>query len=120
MAFKTKINNKPTLIDLPEEKLNEIKDRLSLVPTLLEEDKNIILNILTVYAWLQKQLKHTKLTIHRLKNMFGFNSEKRKNAKPENTGFGPDFLTKGVSAKEALSLENTPQALEKEALLEKK
>jgi hypothetical protein len=68
----------PELIDLPEDTLDGIKSRIT-TGTLLEEDKKIIVVILTSYAWLLRQLQFTKISITRLKNLFGFNTEKRKN-----------------------------------------
>ena len=97
--------HKPELMDLPEKKLDQIKDRLSLGAPLPEEDIKIMLNIITAYSWLQRQLQSTKLTIYRLKKMFGFSTEKHKKINPQNEGFGPDVLTKGVPAEEALSLD---------------
>jgi hypothetical protein len=72
--------NTPELIDLPENALEEIKARITTC-TLLEEDKKIILVIITSYAWIMRQLKFTKISMARLKNLFGFNTEKRKNNK---------------------------------------
>jgi hypothetical protein len=80
MARNKTRKNTPELIDLPEDTLDGIKSRIS-TGTLLEEDKKIIMVILTSYAWLLRQLKYTKISITRLKNLFGFSTEKRQNKK---------------------------------------
>jgi hypothetical protein len=85
----------PELIDLPEDSLEGIKSRIT-TGTLLEEDKKIIVVILTTYVWLLRQLQFTKISIIRLKNLFGFNTEKRKNKKKQqdsltSTGALPDL-----------------------------
>lgn len=72
--------NKPTIIDINEDSLEGIKSRV-FSSSLLEEDKKIIVAIVVAYAWLQSQLENTKLTIARLKKLFGFITEKRGNAK---------------------------------------
>jgi len=66
----------PEIIDLPVETLEGVKSRLASC-SLLEEDKSVLLAIVSVYVWIQGQLQSAKLTIHRLKMMFGFSTEKR-------------------------------------------
>ena len=70
----------PEIINIPEEKLNEIKTRLE-SGSILEEDKKVILLILSTYAWLYRQLQVKKLGIQRLRNLFGFSTEKRSKLK---------------------------------------
>ena len=82
MIKRTTRKKTPELIDLPEDTLDGIKSRIS-TGTLLEEDKNIIVVILTSYAWLLRQLQFTKISILRLKNLFGFNTEKRQTKKQQ-------------------------------------
>lgn len=65
------------IIDVGVEKLGELKSRLASC-SLLEEDKSVLLAIVSAYVWIQGQLESAKLTIHRLKKMFGFSTEKRK------------------------------------------
>lgn len=64
------------IIDLSDAALEGIKSRLS-SGYLLEEDKSVLLAIVSTYVWIQGQLQSAKLTIHRLKKMFGFSTEKR-------------------------------------------
>lgn len=66
----------PEIINLSEDKLNEIKTRFE-SGSILDDDKKIILSILSGYLWIQRQLHAKKLGIHRLRNLFGFNTEKR-------------------------------------------
>jgi hypothetical protein len=66
----------PEIINIPEEKLSEIKTRLE-SGSILEEDKKVILLILSTYAWLYRQLQTKKLGIQRLRNLFGFSTENR-------------------------------------------
>lgn len=102
------------IIDLPVETLEGIKSRLASC-SLLEEDKSVLLAIVSTYVWIQGQLQSAKLTIHRLKKMFGFSTEKRNKAseKRESTELELDLNTlRGVSnqqeslnALQAISLE---------------
>lgn len=105
----------PELIDLPEDTLDGIKSRIT-TGALLEEDKKIIVVILTSYAWLMRQLQFTKISITRLKNLFGFNTEKRKNKKKQHdsltsAGALPDL--NGLQENQTGSL-NEMQGLEQE------
>lgn len=65
------------VIDVEVERLEQLKSRLASC-SLLDEDKSILLAIISAYVWIQEQLESAKLTIHRLKKMFGFSTEKRK------------------------------------------
>ena len=80
----------PEIINLPEEKLNEIKTRLE-SGSILEEDKKVILLILSTYAWLYRQLQAKKLGIQRLRNLFGFSTEKRSKLKKKDDDIPPDL-----------------------------
>ena len=71
------------IIQLSDASLEGIKSRLA-SNSLLEEDKPVLLAIVSAYVWLQRQLESAKLTIHRLKKMFGFSTEKRN--KPSEKG----------------------------------
>jgi hypothetical protein len=81
----------PEIINLPEAKLNEIKTRLE-SGSILEEDKKAILLILSTYAWLYRQLQTKKLGIQRLRNLFGFSTEKRSGLKKKDDGDIPPGL----------------------------
>lgn len=94
----------PEIIDLSVETLEGIKSRVN-SGALLEEDKKIVLAIIGTYSWLMSQLRSTKLTIYRLKKMFGFTTEKHKNAGSKK-GLPADFSQEGTSANQVLSLDN--------------
>jgi hypothetical protein len=66
----------PEIINLPAGELDEIKRRFE-EGLILEEDKKIILLILSAYSWLYRQLQAKKLGIQRLRTLFGFRTEKR-------------------------------------------
>ena len=95
----------PEIIDLPVKTLNGIKSRLASC-SLLEEDKSVLLVIVSAYAWIQEQLQSAKLTIHRLKKVFGFSTEKRNKSseKREKTELELDLSTLG-------GLDNQPESL---------
>jgi hypothetical protein len=76
----TKKNKKPELVNLSLKDLDDIKSRVS-ETHLGNDDKKIILSILTTYQWLHAQLQTAKFSLHRLKKMFGFTTEKRSAAK---------------------------------------
>jgi hypothetical protein len=94
---------KPEIIEIPIGALEEIKLRINSA-ALLEEDKRIVLVVLDSYSWLMKQLQSTKCTIHRLKKMFGFNTEKHKKGSSKNSA-PSDFSSEGTTAKQILSLD---------------
>jgi hypothetical protein len=70
----------PEIINLSEDELDLLQSRLASSP-LLEDDKKIIMSIVTTYSWLIRKLGSAKLTIHRLKAALGFTTEKRSWAK---------------------------------------
>jgi hypothetical protein len=72
----SKINTKPKIINLSSNDLDGVKTRVS-AAALAEHDKKIILSILTTYQWLYGQLQTAKFSLHRLKKIFGFSTEKR-------------------------------------------
>lgn len=82
------------VIDLSDAELEGIKSRLA-SGFLLEDDKSALLAIVTTYVWLQRQLHSAKLTIYRLKKMFGFSTEKRnkKSEKRKTTELALDLNT---------------------------
>jgi len=81
----------PKIINLPEGKLDEIKSRLE-SGSILEEDKKIILLILSTYTWVYRQLQAKKLGIQRLRNLFGFSTEKRPGIKKKEDEIIPPDL----------------------------
>lgn len=67
--------SKPEIVEVSEKALEGIESRV-LSSSLPEEDKKVILSIMSAYSWISRQLGSAKLTIHRLKGLFGFNTEK--------------------------------------------
>jgi|APCry1669189844_1035258.scaffolds.fasta_scaffold19878_2 hypothetical protein len=87
--------NTPDMLDISAQQLSDINARIS-SNSLLEEDKHVIVLVLSAYAWIQTQLQRHKLSIKRLKNMFGFKTEKRKRCDQQNVvGTGLDLSTAG-------------------------
>jgi len=91
----------PEIIHIPAGKLDEIKTRFE-EGFILEEDKKIILLILSTYSWLYRQLQAKKLGIQRLRTLFGFSTEKRSGSKnkgdehsPPDLNGSPDTLSQG-------------------------
>src|SRR3990167_11402834 len=80
----------PEIINIPEGKLNEITTRLE-SGSIFEEDKKVILLILSTYSWLYRQLQAKKLGIQRLRNLFGFSTEKRSKLKKKDNDIPPDL-----------------------------
>lgn len=80
----------PKMIDISSDQLDGITARIS-TNSLLDDDKRIVLAILSAYTWVQCQLERHKLSIKRLKNMFGFSTERRgkhKKKDPKDTSSG--------------------------------
>lgn len=82
------------IIELSSTDLEGIKLRLA-SNQLLEEDKSALLAIVSAYVWIQVKLQSAKISIHRLRKMFGFKTEKRNRTseKKENTGLELDLNT---------------------------
>lgn len=104
----------PEIIDLPAETLDGIKSRLASC-SLLEEDKSVLLAIVSAYVWIHGQLQSAKLSIYRLKKVFGFSTKKgnKSSEKRENTELELDLNTLGDLNKQPESL-NALQAIPQE------
>lgn len=64
----------PELVAISVESLEQLKSRVD-SGVFLDGDKKIVLAILGTYSWLYHQLQSSKLTLHRLKKLFGFSTE---------------------------------------------
>lgn len=71
----------PEIINLSTIELDALKSRVAAGSPLLDGDAKILLSVLSTYQWLYRQLQSTKFTIHRLKKIFGFSTEKRSSLK---------------------------------------
>ena len=67
----------PEILNLHSTELDALKARVAAGSPLLDGDAKILISVLSTYQWLHRQLQSTKFTIHRLKKMFGFSTEKR-------------------------------------------
>jgi len=71
-----KQSDTPEQITLTLEESEALKSRLQNPGSLLAEDIKIITSLINFSLWIEKKLKNTQLTIHRLKRLFGFSTEK--------------------------------------------
>ena len=70
--------NKPDVVTLTVKEAEEFKERI-INSHLTEHDQKIVLALLSFNFWLQTQLERAKLTILRLKKIFGLSTEKHPN-----------------------------------------
>lgn len=75
---------KPEILEISEADMGDIVSRFT-QNTLLDDDKKIILSVLSSYFWIVRQLKKTTFTMNRLRSFFGISTEKR-GEKGENPG----------------------------------
>jgi len=66
----------PEILNFSTTEFDALKSRVT-TGRLLDGDTKILLSVLSTYQWLSRQLQSTKLTIHRLKKIFGFTTEQR-------------------------------------------
>jgi hypothetical protein len=67
--------NKPDIVSLTPKEAEAFKDRI-VNSSLTKHDQKIVLALLSFNFWLQTQLSRAKLTILRLKKIFGLSTEK--------------------------------------------
>ena len=77
------------LLNISEQQLEDISLRID-TNSLSAEDIKLLRTLLTTYTWLMKQLSRSKITIHRLKQLFGYSSEKRNRLKNSNPDVSPE------------------------------
>ena len=71
-----KNDNEPEKITLTVEESEALKARI-LANNLSESDRSLLVGLVNCVLWLQLQLSRAKLSIHRLKQLFGFSTEKK-------------------------------------------
>jgi hypothetical protein len=71
-----KNKNEPRKIDLTQQQAESLKQRL-LTNNLCDTDKEILLGMVAFNFWLRDQLSLAKISIGRLKRLFGFRREKK-------------------------------------------
>lgn len=67
----------PEQITLTLEESEALKERVRNPHSLSDEDIKIMTGLITFNLWLQKQLSLAKLSISRLKKLFGISTEKK-------------------------------------------
>jgi len=87
---------KPTRISLNDDQVDSLVNRILETP-LSDEDKTLITNIIRLYQYLSLLLQETKITVHRLRKLFGLRAtEKRRNldlSVPDNDACGSSSET---------------------------
>ena len=73
--------DKPERVSLSREEADALKARINSNAALLEADKKIVLGLISFNFWLQQQLTTAKLTIGRLRSLFGAPSTEKKSPK---------------------------------------
>ncbi len=68
--------NSPNKIQLSAEEIKELYERLA-ASNLSEEDKKAVSGLVDFTLWLSKQLQMAKISISRLKKIFGISTEKK-------------------------------------------
>jgi hypothetical protein len=71
-----KKQKKPNIINLSTKDFAGVESRVT-TGQLTECDKKIILSVLGTYRWLYEQLQSARFRMQKLKNLFGFTTEKR-------------------------------------------
>jgi hypothetical protein len=104
----------PEILNPPDGKLDEIKTRFE-AGSILEEDKRIILLILSTYSWLYRQLQAKKLGIQRLRNLFGFSTEKRSKLKKKDDKTIPPDLN-GLPGGDVTPIKKPPSGIQKKTM----
>ena len=70
------LDNKLDIVSLTQEEIEALKNRVA-DSSLAEHDQKIVLALLSFNFWLQNQLTQAKLSILRLKKIFGLPTEKK-------------------------------------------
>ena len=81
----------PELLNITEQQIKDMGLRLG-TNSLSVEDIKLLTTLLTTYTWLMKQLSRSKITIHRLKQVFGYSSEKKNRLKKSNSDIPPENM----------------------------
>ena len=102
----------PELLNITDKQLEDISLRLG-KNSLSAEDIKLLTALLTTYTWLMKQLSRSKITIHRLKQLFGYSSEKKNRLKNSNSDVPPSpsgKITEQMDATVPLATRATEEA----------
>ena len=74
-------NEAPKQVSLTTKEMGDLKKRVE-SNDLTKKDMDLILGLFSFNAWIQERLSHAKLTIKRLRQIFGFKSESKKKIVP--------------------------------------
>jgi transposase len=78
-----KKNEAPKQVKLTAEQVKELQERLQ-KNQLTKDDADLLQGVLSFTLWLQDRLSRAKLSIKRLRKLFGFKTESRKKSKQDN------------------------------------
>ena len=70
-------NHAPKQVTLTTEEADALKERIK-NKVLIDKDVNHLLGLIAFNFWVQERLSRAKLTIKRLRQLFGFKSESKK------------------------------------------
>ncbi len=86
----------PEIIQLTEKEAQELIERTE-QNNLSENDREIVVGLIKLSIWLSQQLLRAKISITRLKKIFGFTTEKRKTRNSDGNSNGSDSANKASS-----------------------
>lgn len=69
-------SHKPQRIALTSEQAEDLKSRINASP-LSDDDRTLLVGLISFVLWLENQLNRAKLSITRLKSLFGVSTEKK-------------------------------------------
>lgn len=69
-------SNKPKRISLTSEQAEHLKFRIH-ANSLSDDDRTLLVGLISFVLWLDNQLNRAKLSITRLKSLFGVSTEKK-------------------------------------------
>ena len=75
-----KKNETPKQVKLTSKQVDELQERLQ-KNELTKDDVNLLQGVLNFTFWIQERLSRAKLTIKRLRKLFGFKNESGKKSK---------------------------------------
>lgn len=87
-------NKNPKQVEMSSKQANELKERIK-QNNLTECDLDTFLGLIAFNLWLQERLARAKLSIKRLRNLFGFKNESRKKSKKSDKEESSDSDDKG-------------------------
>jgi len=107
--MKKKKDKAPDKIEISSDEEKALRERIT-KNQLTDNDLQLLLSLLNISQWIQGQLSQAKLTIRRLKKLFGFSSESNPNKNNDNNADNDpsENPSDGQNEKDALSKEQPP------------